>query len=81
MGWKDRFLATGGPRTMLGDWSGLIQPHPWSHCQLAHLLASFLGWLFLQVGEAMLSHGAFPDNGETARKTQSPQRLSLGLVR
>lgn len=65
------------PWHSVGDWSGLTQPRPWSHCQLANLLASFLGWLFLQVGEALLSPGAFPDNGEAAGEDpQSPETVS-----
>lgn len=57
---------------MLGGWSGLMQPHPKSSCQLANLLASFAGWFPLPVGEASISHGAFPVIAETARKTSSP---------
>lgn len=59
------------PDSLMGGWSGLMPPHPCSCCQLADLLS---GWLSLQVGEAVISHGAFPDFGETARKTYSPQR-------
>lgn len=58
----------------------------WAHaapsrscCQLVNLLASFPGWLSLQVGEAELSHGAFPNIGETARNTHSPLKHCLGV--
>ena len=59
---------------MPGGWSELTQAQPQSSCQLANLLAGFPGWLSLQVAEAVLILGAFPDIGEGAKKTRSPQR-------
>lgn len=59
---------------MPGGCSELTQAQPRSSCQLANLLAGFPGWLSLQVGEAVLILGAFPDIGEGAKKTCGPQR-------
>lgn len=59
---------------MPGGWSELTQAQPQSSCQLANLLAGFPGWLSLQVAEAVLILGAFPDIREGAKKTRGPQR-------
>lgn len=72
---KGRIPGQGGP---VWTQTGPAQ----SCCQLANLLAGFSGWLSLQVGEAVLSHGAFPDIGEGAKKTQGPRDtvLEVGML-
>lgn len=64
---------------MPGGWSELTQAQPQSSCQLANLLAGFPGWLSLQVAEAVLSLGAFPDIGEGAKKTIVHRGAVLGV--
>ena len=59
---------------MPGGCSELAKAQPRSSRQLANLLAGFPGWLSLQVGEAVLILGAFPDIGMGTKKTRGPQR-------